>query len=81
MRQRLISLDAVEITVLDEADHMADLGFLPGVTRILAATPSNGQRLMFSATLDNGVDKLVKRFLHNARLALRRRGQLAGSRR
>jgi superfamily II DNA/RNA helicase len=65
MRQRLISLDAVQITVLDEADHMADLGFLPGVTRILAATPATGQRLMFSATLDNGVDKLVKRFLHN----------------
>ena len=65
MRQRLISLDAVEITVLDEADHMADLGFLPGVTRILAATPTGGQRLLFSATLDNGVDKLVKRFLRN----------------
>src|SRR6201999_3071507 len=65
MRQRLISLDCVDITVLDEADHMADLGFLPGVTRILAATPANGQRLMFSATLDNGGDKLVKRFLHN----------------
>jgi superfamily II DNA/RNA helicase len=65
MRQRLISLDAVEITVIDEADHMADLGFLPGVTRILAATPSGGQRLFFSATLDNGVDKLVKRFLRN----------------
>ncbi|MCB0935341.1 MAG: DEAD/DEAH box helicase, partial [Mycobacterium sp.] len=65
MRQRLISLDAVEITVIDEADHMADLGFLPGVTRILAATPSGGQRMLFSATLDNGVDKLVKRFLAN----------------
>ena len=65
MRQRLISLDSVDITVLDEADHMADLGFLPAVTRILAATPSNGQRLLFSATLDNGVDKLVKRFLRN----------------
>lgn len=65
MRQRLISLDAVEITVIDEADHMADLGFLPGVTRILAATPADGQRLLFSATLDNGVDKLVKRFLRN----------------
>lgn len=65
MRQRLISLDAVQITVLDEADHMADLGFLPGVTRILAATPAGGQRLLFSATLDNGVDKLVKRFLRN----------------
>jgi superfamily II DNA/RNA helicase len=63
MRQKLINLDAVEITVLDEADHMADLGFLPGVTRILAATPAGGQRLLFSATLDNGVDKLVRRFL------------------
>jgi superfamily II DNA/RNA helicase len=65
MKQRLISLDAVEITVIDEADHMADLGFLPGVTRILAATPAGGQRLLFSATLDNGVDKLVNRFLGN----------------
>jgi len=46
MKQRLISLDAVEITVIDEADHMADLGFLPGVTRILTATPSGGQRLL-----------------------------------
>jgi superfamily II DNA/RNA helicase len=65
MKQRVISLDAVEITVIDEADHMADLGFLPGVTRILAATPAGGQRLLFSATLDNGVDKLVNRFLRN----------------
>jgi superfamily II DNA/RNA helicase len=45
---------------------MADLGFLPVVTRILAATPSGGQRLLFSATLDNGVDKLVNRFLRDA---------------
>lgn len=65
MRQKLISLDAVRITVLDEADHMADLGFLPGVTRILSATPKDGQRLLFSATLDNGVDTLVRRFLRN----------------
>ena len=65
MRQRVITLDSVEVTVVDEADHMADLGFLPGVTRILAATPAGGQRLLFSATLDNGVDKLVKRFLRN----------------
>ena len=65
MRQKLISLDQVITTVLDEADHMADLGFLPGVTRILAATPAGGQRMLFSATLDNGVDKLVKRFLNN----------------
>lgn len=66
MRQRVVSLDSVQVTVIDEADHMADLGFLPGVTRILAATPAGGQRMMFSATLDNGVDKLVKRFLRNA---------------
>lgn len=66
MKQRLISLDSIEVTVIDEADHMADLGFLPGVTRILAATPSGGQRLLFSATLDNGVDKLVNRFLRDA---------------
>jgi len=65
MKQGFVSLDAVEITVLDEADHMADLGFLPGVTRILKATPANGQRLLFSATLDNGVDTLVKQFLSN----------------
>ena len=65
MKQRLISLDSIEITVIDEADHMADLGFLPGVTRILAATPARCQRLLFSATLDNGVDRLVDRFLRN----------------
>jgi len=63
MKQGHVKLDSVAITVLDEADHMADLGFLPGVTRIMTATPSKGQRLLFSATLDNGVDKLVKRFL------------------
>ena len=56
-------LDSVAVTVLDEADHMADLGFLPAVTRILTATPRGGQRLLFSATLDNGIDKLVARFL------------------
>jgi superfamily II DNA/RNA helicase len=63
--QGFANLGDIEITVLDEADHMADLGFLPGVTRLLARTPADGQRLLFSATLDNGVDKLVKRFLRN----------------
>ncbi len=58
-------LSAVEITVLDEADHMADLGFLPGVKRLLDKTPKDGQRLLFSATLDAGVDVLVKRYLHD----------------
>lgn len=56
-------LDQVQVTVLDEADHMADLGFLPAVKRLLDATPADGQRLLFSATLDNGVDQLVRRYL------------------
>ncbi len=56
-------LSAVEVTILDEADHMADLGFLPGVKRLMDRTPKVGQRLLFSATLDNGVDVLVKRYL------------------
>jgi superfamily II DNA/RNA helicase len=57
------SLSAVEVTVLDEADQMADLGFLPDVTALLDQTPGTGQRLLFSATLDSDVDALVKRFL------------------
>ncbi|MCD1285547.1 RNA helicase [Brevibacterium sp. CCUG 69071] len=65
LQQGVLSLDQIEVTVLDEADHMADLGFLPGVTRILSKTPTDGQRMFFSATLDNGVDKLVRKFLHN----------------
>ncbi|MBP1327436.1 superfamily II DNA/RNA helicase [Leucobacter exalbidus] len=65
MKQGVISLDGVEITVLDEADHMADMGFLPVVTRIMNKTPKQGQRLLFSATLDNGVDNLVKKYLHS----------------
>ena len=63
MGQGIVSLEAIDITVIDEADHMADLGFLPGVTRILSKTPSGGQRMLFSATLDRGVDVLVKKFL------------------
>ncbi|MGH3413912.1 MAG: DEAD/DEAH box helicase [Marmoricola sp.] len=60
-------LDDVEITVLDEADHMADLGFLPAVRRLLGQTPSDGQRLLFSATLDNAVDGLARKFLTDPR--------------
>jgi len=59
------SLENVQITVLDEADHMADLGFLPGVRRLLAQTPQRSQRLLFSATLDKAIDTLVKQFLHD----------------
>jgi len=57
-------LGDVEVSVLDEADHMADLGFLPVVRRLLDATPAGGQRMLFSATLDSDVDVLVRRFLH-----------------
>ncbi len=63
--QGLVHLDAVEVTVLDEADHMADLGFLPGVKRLLDRTPAGTQRLLFSATLDNGVDVIVKRYMRS----------------
>jgi superfamily II DNA/RNA helicase len=57
------TLERIEVTVLDEADHMADLGFLPAVRRILGRTPKGGQRLLFSATLDRAVDTLVRQFL------------------
>ena len=63
--QGALTLDAIEITILDEADHMADMGFLPGVRRIMDRTPKAGQRMLFSATLDAGVDVIVKRFLNN----------------
>ena len=58
-------LSDVEIMVIDEADQMADLGFLPIVRRLLEATPADGQRMLFSATLDAAIDVLVRRFLNN----------------
>ncbi len=63
--QRACDLGSVEITVLDEADHLADLGFLPVVRRLLDMTPRQGQRLLFSATIDNAIDAVVKRYLHD----------------
>src|SRR6476619_180213 len=65
MQQGHVFLDGVEITILDEADHMADLGFLPGVRRIMEKTPPKSRRLLFSATLDGAINVLVKRFLTN----------------
>jgi superfamily II DNA/RNA helicase len=65
LERRCLVLSAVEVAVIDEADHMADLGFLPGVKRILDATPSGGQRLLFSATLDKAIDGLVRQYLEN----------------
>ena len=56
-------LGDVEVTVIDEADQMADLGFLPIVRRLLEDTPADGQRMLFSATLDSAIDVLARRFL------------------
>jgi superfamily II DNA/RNA helicase len=63
LEQRTCDLSAVEVTALDEADRMADMGFLPQVRRILDRTPADGQRLLFSATLDGDVAVLVQRYL------------------
>jgi superfamily II DNA/RNA helicase len=60
--------DDVEITVLDEADHLCDLGFFPAVDALLSATPDGGQRLLLSATLDGDVDRLVRKHLRDPRL-------------
>jgi superfamily II DNA/RNA helicase len=68
MERGACTLGEVSVTVLDEADHMADLGFLPSVTRILDATPCGGQRMLFSATLDRGVAGLATRYLDDPAL-------------
>lgn len=65
LRSGNVHLDQVQITVLDEADHMTDLGFLPAVRRILDQTPRRAQRMLFSATLDRQVASLVERFVSN----------------
>ena len=65
INQGKLSLAAVEVTALDEADQMADMGFLPQVRKLLDATPPNTQRLLFSATLDGDVQKLIDRYMHN----------------
>lgn len=64
MRRGHVILDKVAIAVLDEADHMAEMGFAEEIAEILALTPADGQRLLFSATLDGVVDDLVSRFMH-----------------
>jgi superfamily II DNA/RNA helicase len=64
-QQNHCKLGAVEVCVLDEADHLADLGFLPAVKRILDQTPTGGQRMLFSATLDAAVNTVVRRYLVN----------------
>ncbi|ULR51727.1 DEAD/DEAH box helicase [Streptomyces deccanensis] len=59
------SLENVQIAVLDEADQMSDLGFLPEVTELLDQIPGGGQRMLFSATMENEISTLVKRYLSN----------------
>ncbi len=60
------NLDRIEVTVLDEADHLCDLGFYPEVTALVAMTPRTGQRMLLSATLDGDVDRLVREHLTDA---------------
>ena len=65
MHRGAVDLSDVEITVLDEADLMSDMGFMPAVKEILDDTSQIGQRLLFSATLDKDVDALVKKYLRD----------------
>ena len=62
------SFDAIEMTVLDEADHLCDLGFYPAVDRLVSLTPEGSQRMLLSATLDGDVDRLVRTHLRKPRL-------------
>ena len=68
LERRACTLSEIQVTVLDEADHMADLGFMPAVTRILDETPAGGQRMFFSATLDRGVAQLVTSYISDPAL-------------
>ncbi|MES4901706.1 DEAD/DEAH box helicase [Streptomyces sp. NPDC000395] len=65
IERRACRLGRVGITVLDEADQMCDMGFLPQVTEVLDQVHPDGQRMLFSATLDRDVDHLVRRYLHD----------------
>src|SRR6266404_6004568 len=68
LERHALTLSDIEVTVLDEADHMADLGFMPAVTRILDETPAGCQRMFFSATLDRGVGELVTSYISDPAL-------------
>ena len=68
LERHACTLSGIQVSVLDEADHMADLGFLPAVTQIIDQTPAGGQRMLFSATLDRNVGQLVTRYTTDAAL-------------
>ena len=68
LRQKLLTLSSVEVVVIDEADQMADMGFLPPVKRLLEQVRSDAQHMLFSATLDHGVDEVVNDFLHDPKV-------------
>jgi superfamily II DNA/RNA helicase len=65
VEQGHIILSKIEITILDEADQMCDMGFMPQIVEVLDMTKPNSQRLLFSATLDKDVDKIVRKYLHD----------------
>ena len=65
VEQGHINLSKIEITILDEADQMCDMGFMPQIVEVLDMTKPGSQRLLFSATLDADVDKIVKKYLKN----------------
>lgn len=68
LRQKALTLSSVEVVVIDEADEMADMGFLPPVKRLLEQISPNAQHILFSATLDHGVDEVVNTFLHDPKV-------------
>jgi len=68
LERHALTLSNIQVTVLDEADHMADLGFMPAVTQIIDLTPADGQRMFFSATLDRGVGELVTSYISDPAL-------------
>nr|WP_306556847.1 DEAD/DEAH box helicase [Bifidobacterium longum] len=68
LRQQALTLSSVEVVVIDEADEMADMGFLPPVKRLLEQISPDAQHMLFSATLDHGVDEVVNTFLHDPKV-------------
>ena len=78
MDQKAVNLSNVKVLVLDEADRMLDMGFLPSVKKIVAATPKSRQTLLFSATIDASITKVVGSMLRDpATVEIARRGDVA----